>query len=283
MPSPTHNWIAAHPTGRVFHSSIATPLGRITWAGRHLDSQSTKPMAMRRWDTYSAVYVLKGRARFHDETGLDLPVRAGDLMLMFPRHGYRYLSAPGEPWSEFFIQFRGPIFGLWMKEGLLDPRHPIHHIEPVDHWLQRLETIIKPLALPEPAQSLKRVCLLQEFLLDAVIAPQTAAAPADSQWLAAAQDALSASLSQPITWESFARRFDLSYHRFRKKFTALGGVPPAAYRIGKVIEHAETLLHNRRLSLRDIARQCGFYDEFHFAKRFKALTGLTPAQYRKRV
>jgi AraC-like DNA-binding protein len=60
-------------------------------------------------------------------------------------------------------------------------------------------------------------------------------------------------------------------------------VPPATYRAGKVIEHAENLLHDRRLALRDIARQCGFYDEFHFAKRFKALTGLTPAQFRRRL
>jgi AraC-like DNA-binding protein len=277
-----HKWVANAPTGRVFHSALLTPLGRITWAGRHLDSHPSC-MPMRYWDTYSAVYVLKGYGRFHDQAGLNLPLRKGDLMLMFPRYGYRYEAESGEPWSEFFIQFRGPLFGMWLKEGLLDPEQPIHHLEPIDHWWQRLEAIIKPLALPEPAQSLKRVCLLQELLVDAVIAPQTEPALNDVRWLAMAQAALEKDFGEPVDWSAVARRLDLSYHRFRKKFAALGGVPPATYRAGKVIEHAENLLHDRRLALRDIARQCGFYDEFHFAKRFKALTGLTPAQFRRRL
>jgi AraC-like DNA-binding protein len=278
-----HKWIASLPTGRVFHSAIATPLGRITWAGRHLERPIGRPMTMRRWDTYAAVYVLKGRARFHNESGLNQPVVAGDLLLMFPRHGYRYVIDPSEPWSEFFIQFRGPLFGLWMKEGLLDPKRPVHHLEPVEHWWQRLEAIIKPMVLPEPAQSLKRVCLLQEFLVDAVITPQAETTPADIRWLAAARAALEKGFDRPVDWEVLARQFDLSYHRFRKKFTALGGVPPATYHAGKVIEHSENLLHNRRLALHDIARQCGFCDQFHFAKRFKELTGLTPAQFRRRL
>src|ERR1019366_4010575 len=128
------NWLGTTPTGRVFHSAIQTPLGRISWAGRHLDTRHPSPMAMRYWDTYAAVYVRQGRARFQDVAGLDRPVGPGDLMLMFPRHGYRYVIDRDEPWSEFFIQFRGPLFGLWLKEGLLSPKLPVHHIDPVKHW-----------------------------------------------------------------------------------------------------------------------------------------------------
>lgn len=276
-------WVVDTPTGRVFHSAINTPLGRITWAGRHLDMPPNPPAALRMWDIYSAVYVLKGRGRFEDQAGLNLPVQTGDLMLMFPRHGYRYLPDLAGTWSEFFIQFRGPLFGLWVKEGLLDPRRPVHRLEPIDYWWPRLEAIIKPLALPEPAQSLKRVCLLQDFLVDALLAPRAKSAPPDLRWLAEARAALEKDFDRPVDWEALARSFNLSYTRFRKKFASLGGVPPAAYRVGKAIEHAENRLQDKRLSLRDIARQCGFYDEFHFAKRFKALTGLTPAQFRRRL
>jgi AraC-like DNA-binding protein len=277
-----HNWVAATPTGRVFHSALHTPLGRITWAGRHLDQPQAR-MRMRYWDTYSAVYVLRGRGRFHDQDGLNLPVRAGDLMLMFPRHGYRYQADPDEPWSEFFIQFRGPLFGLWVKEGLLNPKRPIHHIEPIEHWRARLEAIIRPLDLPEPAQSLRRVTLLQDFLIDAAILPETPATARDERWLAAARAALAKDLDKPPDWDAIATTLGLSYHHFRRRFTQLAGASPARYRAAKAIEHAEDLLHNPLLAPRAIARQCGFYDEFHFAKRFKTLTGLTPAQFRRRL
>jgi len=30
------------------------------------------------------------------------------------------------------------------------------------------------------------------------------------------------------------------------------------------------------------ALRCGFYDEFHFSKRFRQFAGVTPAQFRRR-
>lgn len=277
-----NKWVATTPTGRLFHSALHTPLGRITWAGRHLDTRPPK-MRMRYWDTYSAVYVMRGHGRFRDQDGLSLPTGPGDLMLMFPRHGYCYEAAANEPWSEFFIQFHGPLFGLWVKEGLLSPKRPIHHIEPVQHWWKRLESIIRPLELPEPAQSLRRVTLLQEFLIDAAIIPELPATSAEQKWLAMAQTLLEKNPEKPPDWASIAKSCSVSYHHFRRRFTQLAGVPPAKYRASKVIEHAGDLLHDRLLTIKIIATRCGFHDEFHFSRRFKALTGLTPAQFRLRM
>jgi len=240
-------------------------------------------MAMRYWDTYAAVYVIEGSGRFEDQDGLRIPLREGNLMLMFPRHGYRYLSRRGEPWSEFFIQFEGPVFDLWVQEGLLDPKSPVHRLENVEHWWHRLEAIIKPSIMPEPVQTVKRICLLQEFLADTVLSPQAPAAAADTLWLATAQSELEKNLEEAVNWDAVARSLGISYNRFRQKFAALGGVPPAAYRAGKVIAHAEDLLRDQNLSVKEIALRCGFHDEFHFSKRFKDLTGLTPAQFRRRL
>jgi AraC-like DNA-binding protein len=276
-------WVAASVSGRLFHAPLLTPLGRITWAGRHLDLRPRRPMPMRYWDTYSAVYVLKGRGRFRDQGGFERDVGSGDLMLMFPRRGYRYLIDPEEPWSEFFIQFRGPLFSLWKKEGLLDPGRPVHHLDPVDHWWRRLEAIIRPSALPEPAQSLKRICQLQDFLVDAVVASRgSPAAGAESAWCAKACALIEKDLGARVDWQALAGRLDLSYHRFRKVFADRMGVPPAKYRAAKAIERAEDLLADRSLPIKRIASLCGFCDAFHFAKRFKAATGLTPAQARRR-
>ena len=271
------------PTGRVFHSAIPSPLGSITWAGRHLDQDFSKAMPLRRWDIYSAVYVLKGHGRFQDEAGLNLPLKPGDLILMFPRHGYRYHGNKNEPWSEFFVQFRGPIFSLWAREGLLNRKQPIHHLEPIDHWWSRLEATIKPMTLPEPAQSLKRVCLLQEFLVDAVLTPQGESDPNDQRWLARVRALIELNPGKAIDWDATARTLGITYHHLRRKFTQLSGVPPARHRAACVVRFAEDLLHDSSLSMKEIARKCGFCDEFHFSRRFKLMTGLTPADFRRRL
>jgi AraC family transcriptional regulator len=48
------------------------------------------------------------------------------------------------------------------------------------------------------------------------------------------------------------------------------------------IEKAATLLTSNELSLSGIAYQCGFADQSHFTRCFKAVHGITPLQYRNR-
>ena len=49
------------------------------------------------------------------------------------------------------------------------------------------------------------------------------------------------------------------------------------------IEKAAALLINPELSLSGIAYQCGFADQSHFTRCFKALHGITPLRYRNKV
>lgn len=280
--NPATKWIADPPTGRLFQGKVPTPLGRVTWAGRHLRLPVGPPMRMRFWDTYAAVYILDGRGRFLDADGRNLAIGPGDLLLLFPRHGYCYHMQPKTTWSEFFIQFRGPVFDLWRRKGLISPSRPVHHLEPVSTWWRKLERLIEPSDAPEPAQSLLRVCRLQEFLIEALVLPRSRPPQArDRSWLDQAQTFLAESPGQPVDWPRLAERLGMTYDQFRKRFVALTGIPPAKYRAARVMEHAVELLRERHRPLKDIAAQCGFHDVFHFSRRFKQFTDLTPGQYRR--
>lgn len=46
------------------------------------------------------------------------------------------------------------------------------------------------------------------------------------------------------------------------------------------IDKATILIRNSRLSLTDIAYQCGFFDQSHFIKVFKHTTGFLPNRYK---
>jgi AraC family transcriptional regulator len=48
------------------------------------------------------------------------------------------------------------------------------------------------------------------------------------------------------------------------------------------VERAKELLQEPELTVTDIALECGFTHQSHFAKQFKRLTGMTPNQFRKR-
>ena len=56
------------------------------------------------------------------------------------------------------------------------------------------------------------------------------------------------------------------------------GMPPAAYRRSLRVQAAQRLLRRGEPAL-DAALACGFYDQAHLTKHFKAATGVTPARY----
>jgi AraC-like DNA-binding protein len=56
------------------------------------------------------------------------------------------------------------------------------------------------------------------------------------------------------------------------------GMPPSAYRRALRIQAAQKLLRNGEPA-RDVALACGFYDQAHLTRHFKAVTGVTPSRY----
>ena len=205
--------------------------------------------------------------------------RKGDLLFLYPEipHGY----GPGlhENWSEIYLVFHGPIFDLWRQQGLLDPRQPLLHLPRVAHWRGTLEKIADPRLPATPEGMLTRICRLQTFL-GQILERRPASSP-PVPWLEAAKRRLSE--PAPVSPFALARDLGLSYQTFRKRFVLQTGAAPAHFRIQRLIDQARVLMIERNLSNKEIAETLGFYDEFHFSRRFHQITGMSPRAFRKRI
>jgi AraC family transcriptional regulator len=73
----------------------------------------------------------------------------------------------------------------------------------------------------------------------------------------------------------------LSRTEFSRVFRRFEGMSPREYLQERKVQRARRLLDGSR-SLSEIALELGFYDQSHFTRVFKQLTGETPAAYRKR-
>ena len=89
--------------------------------------------------------------------------------------------------------------------------------------------------------------------------------------------------TRPAAWTSSSSppRSASSYDTFRRRFTAQVGQSPSAYRSGRRLQTAATLLRLTDLTHREIARVLGFADEFHLSRRFRARFGVSPRDYRR--
>lgn len=270
-------------SGVVLRQTATHPFGRLTLAGFHFGFRSRAPMPLRFWDTFAIVYVLAGRARFHDVNGVDLPMGPGDLLLMFPGHGYHYDPDPEQPWSEFWLQFQGPVFDLLQKQGVIDPASPILRLTPVDAWLERFESVARLRPRQRTCDPLLQTCRFLDVLADAIAhGREQKGGPPQNLWLAQATALLDKHpIAAPVEWNALAKKMGISHDRFRKKFKQFTGTTPANYLLARRLEAACGMLHDRSLGLKEIAALCGFCDLYHFSKRFKQRLQLTPTQYRE--
>lgn len=108
------------------------------------------------------------------------------------------------------------------------------------------------------------------------------AAPGDYRRLTRACEFVLANYSQPIAIADLASRAHLSPSQLQREFRRLFGMNPGDYILRVRLLMARRQLEDTSLPVGQIALDCGFYDQSHFTRAFRASTGLRPLDYRRR-
>lgn len=88
--------------------------------------------------------------------------------------------------------------------------------------------------------------------------------------------------TQAISMQAMADLVGLSTTHFNQRFRELLRMSPTQYVLARRIEYVRQLLVETDHSVAEIGAMAGFYDQSHFAKKFRQVTGLTPTGYRKK-
>lgn len=80
---------------------------------------------------------------------------------------------------------------------------------------------------------------------------------------------------------ALAEALGIGRRTLERLFARQVGIAPVALRRTMRLHHALNLLRKKELSLTETALCAGFYDQAHFIKEIKALTGLTPLALRR--
>lgn len=228
---------------------------------------------------FAFVYVTSGSGILK-QYGQTYEIRPGSLFFLFPNVPHSYSSTGERAWSEIYIGFGGPVFDCWQAQDVLTETNAIHSLTPINLWSKRLLNVITSDENSTPLNMARDVCRLQNLLCDILFSGNNTA-KADEEWLTQIQQTLEAAPSIATDFKSFATELGMSYENFRKKFTRIAGTSPNKFMSGLVTDKACNYLSRTDMTLRQIAELLGFCDEYHFAKRFKQLTGQTPGTFRK--
>ena len=98
--------------------------------------------------------------------------------------------------------------------------------------------------------------------------------------VAAALARLEAGYADPLSPAELARLAQLPAARFARIIKRIFGITPIQFIAKTRIAAASRLLRETPRSVAEIAHECGFYDHSAFTRAFRAVTSVTPTQFR---
>jgi AraC-like DNA-binding protein len=83
--------------------------------------------------------------------------------------------------------------------------------------------------------------------------------------------------------EGLSRAAGISTRRLARLFSIEVGLTPKLYaRVQRFSRVVESIYNSSAVDWSDLAVRCGYFDQAHFIRDFKAFSGLTPGDYRSR-
>ncbi|NCC30618.1 MAG: AraC family transcriptional regulator [Chloroflexia bacterium] len=142
------------------------------------------------------------------------------------------------------------------------------------HYLRTLDILMAEDHLLEKEQ---RLIELMEavFLRACVPAPPARPLPARIGQL---KQLLAEDLAEDLSLARLSARLGLNGCTLIRQFKEATGMTPHAFRMNCRIHHARKLLQQGR-DIGATALECGFFDQSHFHRHFKAMTTVTPREY----
>lgn len=261
----------------IVQNSVVSPLGGVKIAGVLQKSVGVVDK-VRSMERFSLAYVLEGTGSYVGASGVRQSVGPGTAILLCPNQAHWYAPDAGHTWSEIFFEFQGPVFDLWQKIGCIDRKTPIIELRPIAYWKDRILQTIGANNEGNPVKMMEETIRVQNLLSEILNASRVGFED-EIAWVQRAQD----SLMRSHDVREAARELSLSYESFRKRFRKHVGMPPAKYKTAVIMKTACQMLSEHDATIREIAAQLNYCDEYHFSKQFKQTIGWSPSEYRARL
>ncbi|MBW6424226.1 AraC family transcriptional regulator [Rhizobium sp. XQZ8] len=96
-----------------------------------------------------------------------------------------------------------------------------------------------------------------------------------------ATEAIAGMSEEEVSLKDLASQCGLSVSYFVRAFKQSTGEPPYRWMLRHRVERSKSMLADSGASVAEIAILCGFADQSHFTRMFKAFVGVTPAAWRR--
>lgn len=226
----------------------------------------------RRFEFYSLSHLVEGRGRLWLAPDREFDLFPGDAVLVCPGDLNRYGGYGGECYVEEVVTFYGPVADMLRAAGVLatgvcrmGAGRP-------------LRPVIATAADPADAAQINANMALQQLLVELYNRRRAAS---DGDPFAELAETIRRAPERWWTVKEMAEACGVSENRLRRGFLRHTGLKPKEYvEEAKLRRAAELLIADGEATVAAVAARLGYYDEYHFSRRFKAFFKMPPGRYR---
>ena len=232
---------------------------------------------------YQLLYITEGEGVFNSAHAKDVPLKAGDLFLLFPGEWHTYYPTGKHGWKSYWIGFKGKNVDDRVKAGFLSVDKPIYHVGFSADVIRLYEEAYK--RAQEEAPYLQQILAgIVNHLVGLMYALERSMELSKDHtrvdMINLARLRIRESLEADLTIQQIAEDLGVSYSNFRKLFKEFTGISPALYQQDLRLQRAKELLATTTLSIKEIAYRLRFESPDYFSSKFKIKTGKKPSEFR---
>ena len=238
-----------------------------------IDSYYTCPK--RYFEFYSLSHMHDGAGRLWLGPDKEIDVKAGQCVMICPQSVNRYGGVNGQVYDEDSIRFAGPVADMMRKTGII--KDGVFEFGEA----RRLLPVIKLVSDPARDSQINANIAFQKLLIDIYNENKLQNVVKSDVVLDKLIETIKEQIDRWWTVSEMSDFCNLSNDQFRRVFFKRTGMLPKIYIDRLKIQKAGELLMSNRFKITEIAAQLGYVDQYHFSRRFKKITGLSPRKYRK--
>ena len=231
---------------------------------------------------YGIQYNQSGTVHLQIGDGPKHVISGSAVFITHPGVKFSYHLLPGEKHNYHAVCFAGERVRKFLESGLLSLDPVVYPIQDSKKFMQ---TILELIEMRTIGQHDVCVNLLENLLLQIRHSEErkrsVEATPYQTKTLRKLAEKIRQHYSEPWDFSEEAKKIFVSERHFRSLFAQVNELPPLHYLLRIRLEQAAERLIHTRDTIKSIAVECGFQDEFYFSRIFKKYYHLSPKQYRK--
>ncbi len=229
----------------------------------------------RRFEFFGISHMTAGKGIFWRPDAPVEEIHPGQCVVVTPGTIHHYGGVDGASYTEDTVNFTGELAVMMQRSGLI--RDGVYDLG-LSH---RLLTVIELALEPSDHSQINANFALQKLLMELY---NRRAAQTHLERYPQVNELVAQIRENPEKWWSItgmAEYCNMSDDQFRRVFMNRYGVLPKLYIDKLRLNKAAELLVETNLNIAEIAEMMGYQDPFHFSRRFKAVIGFSPQQYRR--